>query len=49
MKALYFPEVGNQSVFYSDLGLELKVVPLNTLAKKSMVEGFEEETDDEFD
>ena len=47
LKALNFPEVGNASVFYSDLGLELKVVPLNTLTRKSTVEGLDEETDED--
>ena len=47
LKALNFPEVGNEAVFYPDLGLELKVVPLNTLTRKSTIEGLEDETDDD--
>ena len=50
LTALNFPEVGNESVFYPDLGLELKVIPLNTLTRKSTVEGFadgETETEDD--
>ena len=47
LKALNFPEVGNKPVFYPDLSLEFKVIPLNTLAKRSTVDGLEEETDDE--
>ena len=47
LKALNFPEVGNKAVLYSDLGLELKVVPLNTLAKRSTADGFEDDETEE--
>ena len=48
LRALNFPEVGSNAVLYPDLGLELKVIPLNTLAKRSTVDGLEgDETEDD--
>lgn len=47
LKAKNFPEVGGQPVLYPDLGLEFKVIPLNTLAKRSTIGGLEDETDEE--
>jgi len=47
LSAKNYPEVGSQSVLYADLNTELKVIPLNTMAKQSIVEGFEEDTIDE--
>ena len=46
LKALHFPEVGNTAVLYPDLGLELKVIPLNTLAKRSIVNGLHDVDED---
>ena len=47
LRAKNFPDVGNQPVFYTDLGLEFKVIPLYTLARRSTVDGLEDETDEE--
>ena len=34
---------------YPDLNMELRVIPQNTLAKKSTLEGLEDETEDELE
>lgn len=49
MTAKNFPEVGNKAVFYNDLNMELKVIPLNTIAKRERPKGLEDETDDDID
>lgn len=41
------PEQGNAAVFYPDLNMSLKVIPLNTIAKKAKMNGLEDETDEE--
>ena len=48
MQARSYPDVGNKAVAYPDLGAEFRVIPLNTIAKRSIVgQGLEDETDDE--
>ena len=47
LQAKASPEQGNEAVFYPDLNMSLKVIPLNTIAKKERIDGLEDETDEE--
>ena len=47
LQARSYPEVGDQSVPYPDLGVDFRVIPLNTMTKKSMVQGLEDEEEDD--
>jgi hypothetical protein len=49
LQAKSYPEVGDEAVFYPDLNSELKVIPLNTLARKDRAAGLEDETEDEME
>ena len=49
MQAKSYPTCGDEAVFYNDLNIEFKVIPLNTVAKKEMPPGLEDETDEDFE
>jgi len=43
LQARNYPEVGDQVVNYPDLNIDFKVIPLNTLARRSIVNGLEDD------
>ena len=45
LQAKSYPECGDQSILYPDLNVEFRVIPLNTMVRKSTVAGLDDEDD----
>jgi len=46
LQAKNYPLTGDASVFYPDLNVELKVIPYNTMTRKNIVNGLEDDLDE---
>ena len=46
LQARAYPDCGDKSLFYPDLNIEFRVIPLNTMTKMSTVEGLDDEEED---
>ena len=49
LQAKSYPECGDQSILYPDLNVEFRVIPLNTMVRKSTVAGMDDEDDHQCD
>ena len=46
LEAKSYPECGDKSILYPDLNIEFRVIPLNTMTRRSTVEGLNDGEED---